>query len=55
MKKRFAVARVKSGPLRGFILIDLNWTKEERETIIKIIENVQLEQNQAERNENHGY
>ena len=50
MKKKFAVARIKSGPLRGYMLIDMNWSKEERDIIIKIIENVELDQNQAERN-----
>ena len=40
MKRRFSVARVKSGALRGYFLLDMNWSKEEREQFIKIIESV---------------
>ena len=40
IKRRFTVARVKSGALRGYFLLDMNWTKEEREKFIKIIESV---------------
>ena len=49
MKKRFAVSRVKSGVLRGFMLLDMNWSKEERDLMIKTIENCEPEE-QAERN-----
>ena len=38
IKRRFTVARVKSGALRGYFLLDMNWTKDEREQFIKIIE-----------------
>lgn len=50
MKKRIVVAKVKSGVLRGFMLLDMNWTKEERDMVIKIIENTELDRFQAERN-----
>ena len=55
MKKRFVVAKVKSGVLRGFMLLDMDWTKEERDTVIKIIENMELDLNQAERSQDYGY
>ena len=51
MKKKFIVAKVKSGVLRGFMLLDMDWSKEERGLFLKIIENVEPDQNQAERNE----
>lgn len=54
-KPTFVVARVKSGVLRGFMLIDMNWSKEERDLVLKIINNVQLEQSQAERSQENGY
>ncbi len=50
MKKKFVVAKVKAGVLCGFMLLDMDWTKEEREMVIKIIENTELDRNQAERN-----
>lgn len=40
MKKKFALARVKSGVLSGFFLLDTSWDKEEREQAIKIIESI---------------
>lgn len=40
IKRRLTVARVKSGALRGYFLLDMNWTKDEREQFIKIIESV---------------
>ena len=55
MKKKFVVAKVKSGVLRGFMLLDMDWTKEERDTVIKIIENTELDLNQAERSQDYGY
>lgn len=29
IKKKFTVARVKTGVLRGYFLLDANWTKDE--------------------------
>ena len=55
MKKKFVVAKVKSGVLRGFMLMDMDWTKEERDMVIKIIENTELVPNQAERSQDYGY
>ena len=55
MKKKFVVAKVKSGVLCGFMLLDMDWTKEERDMVIKIIENTELDLNQAERSQDHGY
>ena len=55
MKKKFVVAKVKSGVLRGFMLMDMDWTKEERDMVIKIIENTELDPNQAERSQDYGY
>ncbi len=37
---KFRVARIKSGVLKGFFLLDMNWTKEEIEQFIKIIDGV---------------
>ncbi len=37
MKKKFVVSRVKSGVLRGFILIDTDWSKSERDQVLKMI------------------
>lgn len=37
MKKKFTVSRVKSGSLRGFILIDTDWSKSERDQVLKMI------------------
>ena len=55
MKKKFVVAKVKSGVLRGFMLLDMDWTKEERDMVIKIIENIEPDMNQAERSQDYGY
>ena len=54
IKPWFVAVKVKSGVLRGFMLIYMNWTKEERDTVVKIIENVELEQNQAKRSQEDG-
>ncbi len=43
MSKKFAISKVKNGVLRGFILLDMNWTKEERDMAIKLIENEDLD------------
>ena len=40
MKRQFAVAKVKSGVLRGYFLMDMNWTNDEREQFINIIQNI---------------
>ena len=55
MKKKLEVTKVKSCELRGFMLLDMDWTKEERDTVIKIIENTELDLNQAERSQDYGY
>lgn len=52
MKKKFVLARVKSGALSGFFLLDSNWSKEEREQVIQIINDINgLEEPDAERND----
>ena len=43
LNKKFTVSKVKNGVLRGFILIDTSWTKEERDIVIKILENKELD------------
>ena len=51
MKKKFTVAKVKSGALRGYFLMDMMWTKEERDQFIQIIKSInELEEAQEERN-----
>ena len=40
MKRQFTVAKVKSGVLRGYFLMDMNWTSDEREQFINIIHNI---------------
>lgn len=40
MKKRPAIARVKNGALRGYFLLDMSWTREEREQFIKIMDSI---------------
>ena len=37
MEKKFTVAKVKSGALRGYFLLDMAWTREERKQFLKII------------------
>ena len=50
MKRQFTVAKVKSGVLRGYFLMDMNWTSDEREQFIKIIHNInELGDYQAEK------
>ena len=37
MEKKFTVTKVKSGALRGYFLLDMAWTREERKQFMKII------------------
>jgi DNA invertase Pin-like site-specific DNA recombinase len=51
MEKKFTVAKVKSGVLAGYFLLDMSWTKEERDQFIEIINSInELENVQEERN-----
>ena len=51
MRKKFTVAKVKSGVLRGYFLLDMLWSKEERDQFIKIINSInELDYDQEERN-----
>ena len=50
MQKKFTVTKVKSGSLRGYFLLDLMWSKNERDQFIKIINNInELDDAQKER------
>jgi hypothetical protein len=40
MEKKFTVAKVKSGALRGYFLMDLSWSKEERDQFKEIIKSI---------------
>ena len=40
MEKKFTVAKVKSGALRGYFLLDLSWSKEERDQFKEIINSI---------------
>ena len=40
MKRKFIVTKVKSGALRGHFLLDMTWSKEERDQFIKIINSI---------------
>ena len=52
MEKKFTVAKVKSGALRGYFLIDMLWSKDERNQFIQIINSInELDDSQEERNE----
>ena len=52
MKKKFTVAKIKSGVLRGYFLLDMMWSKEERDQLIQIINSInELDDGQEERNE----
>lgn len=54
MEKKFTVAKVKSGALRGFFLIDTAWTKDERIQflqILKSINSLEEKQDKEEREE----
>jgi len=47
MQKKFTVARVKSGVLRGYFLLDMTWTKEERAQFLTLINSINnLDENQ---------
>lgn len=51
MKNKFTVAKVKSGVLRGYFLLDMSWSKEERDQFITIINSInELDEDQEERN-----
>ena len=51
MQKTFTVAKVKSGVLRGYFILDMTWTKEERDKFIQIINSInELDEAQKERN-----
>ena len=51
MKKTFTVAKVKSGALRGYFLLDMLWSKEDRDQFIKIINSInEFDECQDERN-----
>ena len=51
MQKRFTVTKVKSGVLRGYFLLDMAWSKEERDQFIQIINSInELDEAQEERN-----
>ena len=50
MEKKFTVTKVKSGALRGYFLLDMSWTKEERDQFIQIINSInEIEDFQNER------
>ena len=52
MPKKFTVAKVKSGVLRGYFLLDMMWSKEERDQFIQIVNSInELDDGQEERNE----
>jgi len=40
MKQKFTLAKVKSGVLRGYFLLDMAWTNDEREQFINIIQSI---------------
>ena len=40
IKKKFTVAKVKSGALRGYFVLDMAWSKEERDQFINIINSI---------------
>ena len=48
MKKKFTVVRVKNGVLRGYFLLHMNWTKEEREQFNSIMYSInEIEEREA--------
>ncbi len=49
MAKKPSIARVKNGVLRGYFLLDQNWSKEDREQFIKIMDSTEDTKNGAER------
>ena len=50
--KRPVIAKVKSGVLAGYFLLDMDWSKEEREQFLTILNNINEpdDSNQEERN-----
>ncbi len=50
LKKRFTISQVKSGPLSGFYLIDMQWDKSERQQFVEFIKNKLEQINAQERN-----
>ena len=51
MRKKFTVTKVKSGVLRGYFLLDMSWSKEDRDQFIKIINSInEFDEGQEERN-----
>ena len=57
MQKKFTVARVKSGALRGYFLLDMTWKRNERKQFLSLIKSINnLDEVQEEgRNQNYGY
>lgn len=50
MKHKFTLTKVKSGVLRGYFLLDLAWTSDEREQFLNIIKSInELDDSQEER------
>lgn len=51
MERKFSVAKVKSGVLAGYFLLDMSWSKEERDQFIQIINSInEFEDFKNERN-----
>lgn len=50
MQKKFTITRVKSGVLSGFMLLDMDWSKEERDKFLNVLEDERPAGEQAERN-----
>ena len=49
MPKKFTITKVKSGVLRGYFLLDMMWSKEERDQFIEIINSInELDEAQEE-------
>ena len=40
MEKKFTIAKVKSGVLAGYFLLDMSWSKEERKQFLQIIKSI---------------
>lgn len=53
-KKKFVVAKVKSGVLRGYFLLDMAWNLDERNQFLNIIKTInELDENQGIRKDNY--
>jgi len=50
MEKKFTVTRVKSGVLRGFLLMDLSWNSDERSKFLELMESADDDTDGTERN-----